>query len=839
MAPFKVSLASKTMLSLSISFIVCSVLLGQTLQSPQEYFTHRYGHDFIPYHLKVDYFKYLADQSNSAEMRDYGSTVELRPLIQVLVSSPENLARSEEIRLNNLKRAGQLEGEADADPVCIVMLSYSVHGDEAAGSEAALLTLYELLREDNDEIQQWLENTLVIMNLCLNPDGHARYVDQYARRSNTITNLSSSTWEHLQPWPGGRTNHYYFDLNRDWSWQTQKESKARLDMYHDWMPHIHADLHEMGINSPYYFAPAAKPYHEYITEFQRDFQQEIGKNHAGYFDQRGWLYFTKEVFDLLYPAYGDTYPLYNGAIGMTYEQGGSGRAGSAVTMENGDTLTLSDRIEHHTLTSLSTIEVASKEAERIVNEFSKYFEESAANPSGEYVTYVIPATNNPARMAALVELLDRNRIEYGHGRVRSSLQGYDYVRGQSSPFGIEADDLIISAYQPKSTLVQVLFDPNTAIEDSVTYDITAWSLPYLFGLNAFATTERIAVDRPFAAKSDHQALQEDAYATIIPWDHTSSAKALARLHQQGIKVRTLSKPVTLEGASFERGSLVVTRADNEDMDMRSLIQDLSAEGTHKVWQTNTGWANMGPDLGSGDVQLLKKPKVLLITGESTSPGAFGSTWYYFEEVLKYPVSIVPGANFSESLLNSANVLVMPSGGYRDLQDQDIDLISDWVGDGGKLIVTGGALRKFAGKNGFRIQRIQGEDDDDDKEGDKRYADRERRMISERVPGALIKNMVDVTHPLGYGLDESLYSLKTSHHLYELHEDIWNVVKTEDNPIAIGFVGAKLYKDLSGTMTYGVQQKGRGVVVYMVDDPLFRGFWDMGHLIFANALFQVW
>ena len=839
MAPHTLSLVHKSILSFSLTFLLCSVVIGQTMQSPQEFFKHRYGHDFIPYHLKVDYFKYLADQSSKAEMREYGTTIEMRPLVQVLVSTPQNLARSEEIRINNLRRSGQMEGVAVNDPVCIVMLSYSVHGDEAAGSEAALLTLYELLREDNDEIQQWLENTLVIMNLCLNPDGHARYVDQYARRSNKITNLSSSTWEHLQPWPGGRTNHYYFDLNRDWSWQTQKESRARLDMYHEWMPHIHADLHEMGINSPYYFAPAAKPYHEYITDFQRDFQQEIGRNHAGYFDQRGWLYFTKEVFDLLYPAYGDTYPLYNGAIGMTYEQGGSGRAGSAVTMENGDTLTLSDRIEHHTLTSLSTIEVASKEAERIVNAFSKYFEESAANPSGEYVTYVIPATNNPARMAALVELLDRNRIEYGHGKARPSLQGYDYIRGQSSPFSVTSNDLIISAYQPKSILVQVLFDPNTAIEDSLTYDITAWSLPYLFGLNAFATTERLAVDRPYTAGADDQTLQEDAYATLIPWDHTTSAKVLARLHQQGIKVRTLSKPVALGGESFERGSLVVTRADNEDVDMQSMIQDLSSQGAHNVRQTSTGWASMGPDLGSGDVQLLKKPKVLLITGESTSPGAFGSTWYYFEEVLKYPVSIVPGANFNESILRSTNVLIMPSGSYRDLQDHDIDLISDWVGDGGKLIVTGSALRKFAGHNGFLIKRILSDEDKELEDEEKRYADRERRVISERVPGALIKNSVDVTHPLGYGLDESIYSLKTSHHLYELHDDMWNVVKTGEDPIAIGFVGAKLYEKLSNTMTYGVQRKGRGVIVYMVDDPLFRGFWDIGHHLFANALFQVW
>jgi hypothetical protein len=233
-------------------------------------------------------------------------------------------------------------------------------------------TAFCMLDPANTKTKNWLKNELVIMDPCINPDGRDRYVNWFNSVVSIVPNPQTAAREHQEPWPGGRTNHYNFDLNRDWAWQSQQESRFRLKLYNEWLPMVHVDFHEQGFNEPYYFAPAAEPFHEVITPWQREFQLLIGKNNAKYFDANGWLYFTKERFDLLYPSYGDTYPTYNGAIGMTFEQGGI-RGGLAVINEDGDTLTLADRLEHHYTTGLSTVEIASNNSSKLVSEFKKYF----------------------------------------------------------------------------------------------------------------------------------------------------------------------------------------------------------------------------------------------------------------------------------------------------------------------------------------------------------------------------------------------------------------------------------------------------------------------------------
>jgi len=315
-----------------------------------------------------------------------------RPLLLTSVSSADNIRNLEQIRMNNLRLANLSKDRMAAveeNAPAIVWLSYNVHGNETSSSEAALMTIWALVDPSNTRTKEWLKNTVVIIDPCINPDGRDRYVNWFNSVVGKTANPLIFSREHREPWPGGRTNHYNFDLNRDWAWQTQIESRQRIAQYNLWMPHVHVDYHEQGLNSPYYFAPAVQPYHEVITPFQVDFQVTIGKNNAKYFDQNGWLYFTKEVFDLYYPSYGDTYPTYNGAVGMTYEQGGGGAGGAAVQNDEGDTLTLMDRATHHFTTSLSTIEMSSINAGKLVKEFRKYFNEAVSSGVGEYKSYVI------------------------------------------------------------------------------------------------------------------------------------------------------------------------------------------------------------------------------------------------------------------------------------------------------------------------------------------------------------------------------------------------------------------------------------------------------------------
>ena len=325
----------KQLLHFFIIALISSYSVSQNLKSPSEFLGYEIGTEYSRHSQVIDYFEYVTKQmSENVILNYYGETYERRPLMYAVLSSKNNIKDIEEIRLSNLEVLN--DQPMSINNKAIVWLSYSVHGNESSSTEASMQTLYYLLTKNYD----LLENTIVIIDPCLNPDGRDRYANWYNQVRTMPYTSDKISKEHSEPWPGGRANHYLFDLNRDWAWLTQIESELRLKEYQRWLPHVHVDFHEQGIDEPYYFAPAAEPYHEVITKWQREFQQAIGNNNARYFDKNGWLYFTKEFFDLLYPSYGDTYPTYLGAIGMTYEQAGGGIAGLGIINSEGNNLTL-------------------------------------------------------------------------------------------------------------------------------------------------------------------------------------------------------------------------------------------------------------------------------------------------------------------------------------------------------------------------------------------------------------------------------------------------------------------------------------------------------------------
>ncbi|MGB5237221.1 MAG: M14 metallopeptidase family protein, partial [Flavobacteriaceae bacterium] len=386
--------------------------VSQNLKSPTDFLGYELGSKFTPHHRVVDYCEHVArNAGNQVKLQYYGKTYEDRPLLLLYISSEENIGSLEKIRQAHLESTKGGTGSEKA----IVWLSYNVHGNESSSTEASMQTIYELLTTRQD----YLENSVVILDPCINPDGRDRYVNWYRQVKNTPLEVNPLSREHHEGWHSGRSNHYMFDLNRDWAWLTQVESRQRIVEYNRWLPHVHVDFHEQGVDYPYYFAPAAEPFHEVITDFQREFQRIIGKNHAKYFDAKGWLYFTRERFDLFYPSYGDTYPTYNGAIGMTYEQGGGGRAGLGVLTSTSDTLTLKDRISHHLTTGLSTLEVASEHSKRLNQEFASFFKSHRYR----YKSYLLKGRKD--QLKNLASWLDMHHIKYGRG-TGTMVKGYRY-----------------------------------------------------------------------------------------------------------------------------------------------------------------------------------------------------------------------------------------------------------------------------------------------------------------------------------------------------------------------------------------------------------------------------
>ncbi|NGP77409.1 zinc carboxypeptidase [Balneolaceae bacterium YR4-1] len=825
-------------------FISPHIHAQDNLQSPEQYLGYELGSKWTPHYKVMNYFRYVSEQSPMVTFEQYGTTNEGRELVIVKVASEENHGRLEQIRMDNLKRAGLLDGDP-ATNIPIVWLSYNVHGNETSSSEAALKTLYELVRPGNATSKQWLSNTVVIMDPMINPDGRDRYVNWYTQVVGDEFNAYGDAREHHEPWPGGRTNHYYFDLNRDWAWLTQKESRQRVELYQQWMPQIHVDYHEQSYTSPYYFAPAAEPFHKAITDWQREFQYTIGRNHARYFDSNSWLYFTREVFDLFYPSYGDTYPIFNGSIGMTYEQAGGGYAGLGIIKPEGDTLTLNDRLTHHYTTGMSTVEIASQNAEKLVGEFAEYYDSALENPTGEYKSFVIKAGNNPDKMKALFDLLNKHNIEYGKAARSRNLNGYNYNTGTTERVSVSENDYVVSAFQPKSVLARVLFEPRPQLADSLTYDITTWEQHYAYGLDGYALQERIAVNQaPAPVKNVNNRVDGSPYAYLAEWKDLADLQMLSELLQNDIKLRYAEEAFAIDGISYDPGTLIITRNGNTQMgsEFDSKVQEIATRHGQQLNPVSTGFVSSGSDFGASSVEYLKAPRVALLSGEGTSSYMVGEIWHYFDRQIDYPVTLINVEDLGSISLHEYDVLIMPDGYYNDeLNGPRMNEIKEWITSGGRLIAVEGANGMLAGKEGFSLKRKDAdnndeEGNDDEEEMLERYGESQRESISSSNSGSIFKLTMDNSHPLAFGYGDTYFTLKRNADAYSYLDSGWNVGVAKENAHMSGFVGYMAKEKLENTLTFGVQNMGRGSVVYIIDNPLFRAFWYNGKLLFGNAVF---
>ncbi len=829
-------------------FVLAAPRVGaQGLQSPAEFLGYELGSRFSRHHQVVDYFRHVASQSDRVVLQQYGETYEGRPLMVAFVGTADRIANLEAVRTDNMKRAGMADGVPSDAGVPIVWLSYNVHGNESVSTEASMATLHELVRPGGSG--EWLENTLVVIDPCINPDGRDRYANGYNQTVGFRPNPNPDAREHREAWPGGRTNHYHFDLNRDWAWQSQQESQQRLKLYNAWLPQVHVDFHEQGVNSPYYFAPAAEPYHDAITDWQRAMQDSVGTNHARYFDANGWLYFTREVFDLFYPGYGDTYPIFNGGVGMTYEQGGGGRAGLAIETAEGDTLTLGDRILHHHTTGISTVETTSRLAGRVLSEFEAFYTDARERPAGTYRTFVMKASSGEQRLAALASHLDNLGIRYGTVSSGARLSGRDYRSGTSVQGRVEPGDLVINVHQPKGVLTRVLFEPDPSLPDSLTYDITAWALPYAYGMDAVATTTDVRPEAPYRPSTrggvSGSTTGSTPYAYALRWDSPEDVAFLGAALQAGIDARVATEAFATEGASFAAGTVLFTRTGNETLgdDFHHQLRELARDHGIELTALKSGRVDSGSDFGSGRVRYVTAPRVGVATGSPVSSGSAGQVWHWFEQQLGYPVTMFNASDFGSLDLDRYDVIILPSGSYGSvLRDDLLKDIQAWVRGGGRLVAIDGAVRTLAAKDGFNIKAKESDDDDDDSDENeatdslRAYGDRVREGLTDNVSGAVFRTRVDATHPLGFGLSRGYFSLRRTSSGYAYLKDGWNVGVIQADSRVSGHVGSDADDGVAESVAFAAQDMGRGTVIYLMDDPLYRAFWYEGRLLLGNAVF---
>jgi len=834
------------LLSAALSAALSFSLSSQGLLSPEQFLGYSPGDRFTPQHTLTAYFRHVADNSPNAEYYQYGETWEGRPLIVCIVSSPENLASLEQLKQSNLRKAGFAEGKPEREPLPIVWLAYSVHGSEPAGAEASMKVLHTLVTQSYEGSADWLKNMVIIIDPCQNPDGRDLFTFRYMRAQGWPVNSNPEAWEHNQEWPSARLNHYLFDLNRDWSWHVQKETQARMKLYNSYMPHIHADFHEMGSGSTYFFPPGAEPWHQVITPWQREFHKLTGKKNAELFNAARRLYFTNDNFDLFCPSFGDTWPLFNGAMGFTFEQGGGAHAGLALERKASDTLTLTHRIDGHFMASMAVVATAAENREKLLSNFYEFFSSATSKPEFKYKTVIIKGTADASSLESLKKLLGSNQIRYESPRVTGKkIAAFDYRRDSDGSVTLGKDDIIISAYQPQGRLMQVLFEPDSHSSDSVSYDLTAWALPYVYNLEAYATTERV----PAAEKTDSVATAttapadtSGAYAWAASMTGFSELKFMALLYRAGMNVRSALHPFTMDSLTFSRGTVVVARGDNnESKDFDSKVMAAATASGAKPVRLTGGIVTKGKDLGSDYSPVKKGPKIALVGGEGTSQ-AFGEIWFFLERELEYPVTVIDISDLKSASLPQYDVLVLPGGSLSDSKDR----LLSYVNGGGRIIALDSAVALFRAEKTTALGKAWEAKETEAKKALKptfsdttmlkRYEDQRRYAATERSSGAIFRVHLDDSHPFAFGMGKEWFLMKRNEGLPFLEKGN-NIGYIRDNTPVAGFAGHRYLQKIKNTGVIASETIGKGMVVYLSDDPYFRAYWKSGRVLLGNILLR--
>lgn len=817
---------------------------GQEIPSPAEFLGYELGERFTPVAGLVHYFSNLAEVSDRVSVHPYGETPEGRPLLQVLVASAEYRQRLEEIlELNRELTDPETTQDRAAEIIrtnpAVVYLSYGVHGNESSSSEAALWTAWDLARGAED-VGWTLDSVVVVMEPSVNPDGRDRYVNFYRQARGVEPNPDPNTREHDPPWPGGRANHYLFDLNRDWSWMSQPETRARLATWSRWSPQVHVDFHEMSPNSTYFFFPPAKPVNPIYPEHTREWAQRFGEGNARAFDEEGWLYYTAEGFDLFYPGYGDSWPSLLGSIGMTYEQAGGGGAGLVVERSDGTLLTLEDRATHHWVAGKATLRTAAAGRTELLNGFAEFHR---TVDEGLLDILLVPG-EDPERAHALVNhLLDQGiQVERTQEPFRSRAQAH---QGFPALESFPAGTFRVRARQPRGRLAGALLKPEHLLEGSSTYDITAWSLPYAYGVQAHSLQGEVGGDWEFVDRLPRApapvAFSGTPYGYLLTPGFDAAPALVAFLTAGG---RAYAQPDTfrLDGILYPQGTFFLPRGKNPDL--RRKVEE--ADLLPFLVPVSTGFTEEGADLGTDDSGFVELPHVGLLGGEGVSSTSYGAHWFFLEQVLGMPFDALDVGGLARVDLEDYDVLVVPEsyGVQRSLGEGGTEGLRAWLRSGGTLVAVGSSARALGESLGELELR---EEEEEELERDERLAqalrtreEREEDRWREAVPGAILRVELDPDHPLAAGasadgLDRSLFVLSRGR-AFEPSEGYESVVFHPQGLERIsGVISPENLERLDRSTWMAQVGVGRGSLILFVEDPLFRMFWYSGYPLMANAL----
>lgn len=810
------------------------------IPKPKDIVFHEVGEWHITHDRLVNYMRAIAAAApDRVKLETMGLSYESRPQVLLIITSPKNHANLESIRQQHLLLSDPAKSASvniDNMPI-VAWIGHSIHGNEASGSNASLLSAYHLAAAQGKDIEELLENVVILFDPSFNPDGLQRFstwVNQH-KSKNMVSDPNDR--EFNEAWPGGRFNHYWFDLNRDWLPAVHVESQNRLEWFHKWKPNILTDHHEQGSNATFFFQPGVPSRVNPITpEKNQELTAKLGKFHAKYLDKIGSLYFTKENYDDFYYGKGSTYPDVNGAIGILFEQASS--RGHQQQTSNG-LLTFSFTIRNQFVTALSTLEGAKVLRKEFLQWQRDFYKTAIAEAAiAPLKGYVIGGKDDQSKTNLFVEMLLRHQIEVYELSNSISTETGNFEKGKS---------YIIPANQPQIRLLHGIFDKTLTYKDSLFYDITAWTMPLAFGIPyAELTATKFApsllgnrVQKITMPAGEVKGGKSD-YAYLFEWDELYAPRALYALQEAGVLTKVATNKYEIETTDgikkFDYGTITIpVSLQKLDPDrLFETVKSIIEKNGLTAFSVKTGNVISGSDLGSSRMPTVTKPTIAMLVGSGVNPTDAGEIWHLLDQRMNIPSVHLEQGVFNFANLGKYNTIIMVGGNYSDLNKEKL---KQWVQDGGVLILTEEAVQ-WAATNGITSLSFKRAKSPMDSLGKLTYVDRAQVEGAQQLSGAIFGAEVDLSHPLAYGYNDKTVSLFKANRVF---------IEKPKNPFAAPFLyGSKPLQSgwvskengdaVKNSAAVVVSTVGAGRVISIADNPNFRAFWLGGTKLFMNAIF---
>jgi hypothetical protein len=791
----------------------------QKIPTPESILGFQVGEWHVSHDKLVEYMKALAKASDRISIENRGTTYEGRPLLLLTITSPKNHQNIEAIRTEHLKLsdASASSSLSTATMPLVMYQGYSIHGNEASGANAGLLVAYYLAAAEGNYINELLDNTVILFDPSYNPDGLNRFASWVNTHKSQNLSTDPNDREYSEAWPRGRTNHYWFDMNRDWLASQLPESQARIKSFHQWKPNILTDHHEMGTNSSFFFQPGIPSRtHPLTPKLNQQLTKEIATYHAKALDKIGSLYYSEESFDDFYYGKGSTFPDINGGIGILFEQASA--RGHVQQSDNG-ILTFAFAIRNHFTAALSTMRAGKNMRSDLLDYQRNFYKNAQKEVSRDKNKAIIFGdAADKAKTFHFAEMLKRQKIKFH----KNSKNETSYI---------------IPMNQPNYRMIKGMFEKRTTFTDSLFYDVSAWTLPLAFDLNySYSTnTSSLGAEVTELAFPQGSVSAKSDYAYLFEWDEYYTPKALYQILKRGIRAKVAMKPFSLNGKNYDYGTIMIqvqNQKKNADT-MHTLLSNISKETGVNIDAANTGLTE-GIDLGSSNFKALKKPKIAVLVGDGINSYDAGEIWHVLDTRYDIPITKLSTRNLNKADLSKYTTIIMPNTSGNTLKDAKKNL-ETFVKNGGNLIAYRNSLKWLNTNKFIKLEFKKSKGETKNVAFDQRQNFRGAQVIG----GAIFEAEVDRTHPINFGYNDNKIALFRNTTIFIKPDSTGtykNALRYSKKPLLSGYISKENLKQLSGSLPFKTAKLGKGKVIVFTDNTNFRAFWYGTNKLMMNAIF---